>query len=738
MQIHLSAVSDLFKARLSRRIVLWVFASIVVIEGIILIPSVYRRERELLIYLQELSAARASGIFEGNPEAKESELLKALMLTLRSPGVTGGALYHANGTLVQTFGEVPQLTGAQVLAGKTDLLNRPAHRYDAIWQMSPLEGRYILVIRHDASQVRQELIAFIFRIGGLVLIISTFVTGVTMIGLERFLISSILGLRRDLLAAGQAISDGLDARSLPFESVGVARRDELGDVMMAFQQMVEQISDAIAQRKHAEIELRVSEEKFAKAFRSSPNPIILSTLASGQLIDVNDSFLALFGGTADSVLGRTAVDLGLWEAASDREQMVQALSQAGVIRNQEYRFRAQTGNTHTILYSAERVLLNGQECILSVINDITQRKQMEDALKESELRFRTLVEQAADALYMVDLVGQIVDVNQRSCDALQYSREELLRLNVVDIQQNLQSSHDFAQLVQRVQRETVVTVIGQHCRKDGSTFPVEVRIGLIEFGGQTYFLGFARDITERKQAEQALARLAEIGELAAMIVHEVRSPLTTVLMGLNTFKQLDLDERFQMRLQLALEESDRLQRLLNEILQYAREQTLDLMPLDLGHFCQQLLPSLQAMPLAVDRTIHLQTEAAAIDLTVYADPDKLKQVVINLISNACEAIPPGATVHWRLVVVPPRSIQMQIHNGGNPIPPDVLPNLARPFFTTKSSGNGLGLAITKRIVEAHQGELGIVSSATAGTTVTVTLPQIHIQSTAEGAEDTVP
>ena len=91
---------------------------------------------------------------------------------------------------------------------------------------------------------------------------------------------------------------------------------------------------------------------------------------------------------------------------------------------------------------------------------------------------------------------------------------------------------------------------GWHQRRDGSCFPVEVRLGLLETNQHRYILALARDITERKASEKAMARLAEIGELAAMIVHEVRSPLTTVLMGLNSFRSLDLSERARRRLEI--------------------------------------------------------------------------------------------------------------------------------------------------------------------------------------------
>ena len=586
----LRVLTDLFKPRLSRRIELWVFLSILVIEAILLVPSVYRRERELLDHLQALSSARASGILAKDQVRPGTVLLDQLKTLLLDPNVLGGALYKRDGTQVGQFGEPPALSFEQVNRNPmADYLNRGVQRYDAPWSMAMLEAnQYVLIIRHDASSVQTELLNFIGRIALLVLIITAFVTLATLIVLQSLVIKPILRLRNDLLQAGEAVIQDQSGNCPRFESYPTQRQDELGEVITAFDHMYRQICEAIAQRQ------------------------------------------------------------------------------------------------------------------------------------QSEARFRALVEQAVDAFFVVDSQAQFKDVNQQACQVLGYTREELLHLTVPDIQQQLTMA-EFAQLWQRLAGGKPATVEGFHRRKNGTTFPVDVRLGLIEYNQQQLILALVRDATERKQAEQAMARLAEIGELAAMIVHEVRNPLTTVLMGLQSFQRLELSDRFQTRLHLALEEADRLRRLLNEILLYAKQQRLDLSPLDLNTFMSELVASMQSMPVAADRQIKWRPSLGIVG--VRGDRDKLKQVFINLFSNACEAIPAGEVVTCEVEpILAQRRVDVRVHNGGEPIPADVLPNLTKPFFTTKASGNGLGLAITKRIVEAHGGVLQIESAATQGTTVTLSLP----------------
>jgi PAS domain S-box-containing protein len=584
------SVTDFLNAKLSQRIVYWVFVSIVVIEGVILVPSVLRRERELLGYLRSLSTAQTLGLLEGQnlQNLAGQDLANQLSAIETNDIVLGGTLYNRQGNTVGSFGEPPTLSLEESRQGwRRDRYYRWQDRYDAPWDMPPLQGEYVLIVRHDAAWVRREFFSFIGRIAGLVVIISIFVTGATLIVLRRILIKPVLQLRQDLLQVGATIHQDSDPGDLTFASLSTARDDELGDVIAAFDQMFGQITEAIATRK------------------------------------------------------------------------------------------------------------------------------------QSENRFRTLVEQAVDAFFVVDQSGRIVDVNQNACESLGYSREQLLGLSVPDIQTTV-NQQDFERLWHRLQPGQPQTLEGYHQRLNGSRFPVEVRLGLLDTNQQRYILALARDITERKASEQAMARLAEIGELAAMIVHEVRSPLTTVLMGLNSFRNLDLTERARMRLELALEESDRLQNLLNEILVYAREQTLEHQTVNLNQLVLDVKDALQDNPAICEQRLDVVVPPNAV--LIQADRDKLKQVFINLVTNACEASETGHVVAWNVHPPDQGRVMVTVHNGGRPIPTDILPRLTEPFFTTKASGNGLGLAITKRIVEAHQGQLSITSSSTEGTLARVSLP----------------
>ncbi|MDX2213394.1 MAG: ATP-binding protein [Oculatellaceae cyanobacterium bins.114] len=351
--------------------------------------------------------------------------------------------------------------------------------------------------------------------------------------------------------------------------------------------------------------------------------------------------------------------------------------------------------------------------------EIQERQQIEESLRQSEVRFRLLVENAGDAFLLLDPAnGRVLDANQRACENLGYSYEELLERSTPDFDVRF-TADELLAFRQTLVVSTPKTLESAHRRKDGTIFPVEATVCLFEAGGRSLELALVRDITERKQAEAAMARLAEIGELAAMIVHEVRNPLTTVLMGLTALRGVDLPKKAQLQLALALEDSERLQRLLNEILLYAKQQVLNNCELELNAFITELLEGLRMIPAIAEHCIQFIPMLSPV--WIWGDRDKLKQVLINLMRNACEAVQSGEVITCDIKINPDQ-ICIRVHNGGEPIPPDQLVKLGTPFFTTKQSGNGLGLAIVRRIVEAHGGQLVIQSALEIGTTVSVQLP----------------
>lgn len=221
----------------------------------------------------------------------------------------------------------------------------------------------------------------------------------------------------------------------------------------------------------------------------------------------------------------------------------------------------------------------------------------------------------------------------------------------------------------------------------------------------------------REAQEQLIQkeRLAAIGQFSASIAHEIRSPLTTIGGVLRHLQKIVLPDT-QERLGLALEETERLERLMSEILLFARPHNLQLSSVNLESLVEQTV--------AVFQALGQQVSFASIGSArpMQSDPDKLKQVLINIGHNACEAVSRSDLIAWKINWSSESSVEITINNGGEPIAPENLMRLTEPFFSTKSAGTGLGLTIVKSIVEAHQGEIKISSTPDAGTTVSIYLP----------------
>ena len=248
------------KSRLSRKIVFWVFVGIVVIEGIILVPSVKKREQELLSQLKEISSGKVAWILVTYPNISGEELITHLKeLQKDQTLIQGGAVYQSSGQLIETFGNPPRRSPSQI--EKSAPKQNGVFYDDLVWSGAEMETPYTIALRHDASDVRRELIAYILRIGSLVIIISLFLTVTVWIALEPIVIAPIFRLRRDLLVAGEAIYR--DRNPPEFYSAAMKRQDELGDVIAAFRQMFGQITEAIQARKQAEIALKGSLEREA-------------------------------------------------------------------------------------------------------------------------------------------------------------------------------------------------------------------------------------------------------------------------------------------------------------------------------------------------------------------------------------------------------------------------------------------------------------------------------------------
>jgi two-component system sensor kinase FixL len=350
--------------------------------------------------------------------------------------------------------------------------------------------------------------------------------------------------------------------------------------------------------------------------------------------------------------------------------------------------------------------------------------QRKSSLRTTEARWRTIVECAVDAIIVIDARGRIDVFNPAAERMFGYSEAEVRGRNVsLLMPPPFREEHDgyLERYLQTGERRIIG--VGRQVmavRRDGSTFPVRLSVGESRDGGHQ-FVGILHDLTDRVRLEERLreqSSLALLGEMAAVIAHEVRNPLAAVRGAVQVIgSRLPGDGRDSGVIKEIIARLDALNSLLNDLLLFART--------PVPRFGPVLLHDVLAATgefLTRDPLYHgLQVEVDGEERPLIADPELLKIAFQNLFINAAQAMQGAGTIRAS-VETTDGGQRVTIADLGPGIPPDIREKLFRPFFTTKARGTGLGLSIARRLVELHGGTLAIDSPATGGTVVSVDLP----------------
>ena len=264
------------------------------------------------------------------------------------------------------------------------------------------------------------------------------------------------------------------------------------------------IATDITERKKIEESLILSEEKFSKAFKTSPDSININRLHDGLYLEINEGFTNLTGYSANEVLGKTSLEINIWGNPQDRERLVKGLREKGEVQNLEAPFRIKNGEIKICLMSARIINVNNEQCILSITRDITDRKQVEQALSESEEKYRILFEQAPDGVVILEQdTGRIIEFNDQVCHQLGYTREELATLCVADIEV-IESAEDVRAHIQNIISSGHDEFVTKHRTKQGEIRDIQVIAQVVIVDEKLIYHCIWRDVTERKLAERTI------------------------------------------------------------------------------------------------------------------------------------------------------------------------------------------------------------------------------------------
>lgn len=511
----------------------------------------------------------------------------------------------------------------------------------------------------------------------------------------------------------------------------------------------EALKREIAERKKVEEALRLSEERFRKAFDRAPIGMTLTGL-DGRWLEVNHAFCRMLGYSEQELVGMNfKTIMNLDDLPANLKGFGELLNGERESFSMEKRFFHKNGQTvwvsvsATVVRSADRTPLY----FVAQLEDLTERKRAEEALQ----RFQFSMEHAPEAVFFMTRNAGFSYVNEQACRSLGYTRDELISLKLWDIDPVFPKER-WEEIIQN--RVDTVHVETQHRHKDGTIFPVEVSARHIWLGNDEFHVAFVRDISKRKQIEEELRhahKLKAVGQLTGGVAHEFNNLLTAITGGLAlTLEQLPPGSEFFTLVDMAQQAALRAAGLTKQLLSFSRRSPVHQQPQNLGAEAGEVVRLLRQ---AIDRKIEIEIKTDPDLWMVLADAGQMNQLIMNLCVNARDALldrmerskkqSRPATWEPRILIrvenvevdeahcrLHPeaksgRYVRLRVSDNGGGIDETIRHRIYEPFFTTKEigRGTGLGLSAVYGIVAEHQGWIELQSAKDEGTTFSIYFPR---------------
>ncbi len=501
----------------------------------------------------------------------------------------------------------------------------------------------------------------------------------------------------------------------------------------------------ITERKRFERELKASEEKLRRFFERVRHGLFISS-KEGRFIECNQALLDMLGYTDKKDLLRIDIAREIYANPKDRETFVERINREGFVKDMEVEFKKKDGEKITVLLTGYPIKNEAGEivCYEGINLNITERKRIEDELREANEFFRNLIESSVDGIIATDMKGGIFIFNKGAETLTGYKAEEVIgKIHITQIY-----PPGIAKEIMKMLRSPDYGGVGKLLptqfnvvNKAGEEIPIHISAALIynQSGQEIASVGIFTDLRPRLAMEKKLQethlqlvsseKMASLGKLAAGIAHEINNPLGGILIYASLMLE-DLPEEDPKRGDLAriVQEAGRCKEIVKGLLEFARQTEPKWEPTDINRAINDGLFFLVNQ--ALFHNIQINKAFDPFLPPVRGNAGQLKQVFMNIIVNAAEAMHGNGTLTIRTSVSADRNtVSIEFTDTGEGIPEENLSRIFDPFFTTKDvgKGTGLGLATSFGIIEEHGGKISVRSKVGEGATFTIELP-VYLES----------
>jgi PAS domain S-box-containing protein len=498
---------------------------------------------------------------------------------------------------------------------------------------------------------------------------------------------------------------------------------EFAEVATSFNQMSEALKQQLQQ-------LQQSEKRYRMLFESAADAIFILEAEGenrGRIVAANRAAAVMHGYSVEEMLQMSIQDLDTPAAASEVDKRIQQILSGKWITAEIDHIR-RDGTMFPVEISAGLLELEDRKYVLAFDRDITERKQMDNMLRQAKQEWEDTFDTITDMISIHDRDFNIIRANKAAQKVLGLPLLDHTRVKCYEYYhgKNAPPKNCLSCECFKTGEPTSFEVFEPHLDR---LFEVRAMPRFDTDGNLTAVIHVLRDITERKRIEETLQRAEQmklVGEWATALAHEIKNPLAGIKVSVEVLsEEVELEEDKQV-VQRAVEEIKRIENLLKSLLNFAKPPKPQLSQADLN----ELLDKTAAFSLKhpsvsknTDGAIHIVRDFAPDLPLILADPMQLQQVFLNLLLNSIASMPEGGTLFLKTEHVPAdNAVRIAIADTGEGMEIQMQEKVFEPFFTTKKKGSGLGLAVTKRLVEQHRGKILLTSEPGKGTVFTITIP----------------